>query len=80
MDNYEEPRISFVSGLVLGAMIGASIALLTAPEPGRRTRRRIQRTATGIRENAIYRWDDLADEVKDRVDETLRGARSKLGV
>src|SRR5690606_13751003 len=79
MDNHEEPRISFVSGLVLGAVIGAGIALLTAPQPGRRTRRRIQRKAIGIRENAGYRWDDLADEVRDRVDETLRGARSKLG-
>lgn len=79
MDYQNESRVSFMSGLLLGAVIGASIALLTAPEPGRRTRRRIQRSAVGLRDNASDRWEDLADEVKDKVDEALKGARHKLG-
>lgn len=79
MNNSDEPRISFISGLLLGAVIGASIALLTAPEPGRRTRRKIQRGATGLRESASERWEDLADEVRDKVEEALKGARQKLG-
>jgi len=78
MDDQNDPRISFMSGLLLGAVIGASIALLTAPEPGRRTRRRIQRTAVNFREHAGDRWEDIADDVKDKVDEAIRGARSKL--
>lgn len=78
MDDQNDARISFMSGLLLGAVIGASIALLTAPEPGRRTRRRIQRTAVNFREQAGDRWEDLADDVKDKVDEAIRGARTKL--
>jgi len=74
-----DTRISFMSGLVLGAVLGAGIALLTAPEPGRRTRRKIQRKAVHLRDTTGDRWEDLADEVRDKVDEVLNGARSKLG-
>jgi gas vesicle protein len=59
MDYDDDTRMSFMSGLILGAVIGASIALLTAPEPGRRTRRRIQRTANELRDTAGDRWEDL---------------------
>ena len=66
---------TFLSGLVLGAIIGAGVALLTAPQPGRRTRRQIRRRAVEFRDGASDRWEDLADEVKGKVDETLKGAR-----
>lgn len=78
MDYENETRISFMSGLILGAVLGASIALLAAPEPGRRTRRRIQRTANDLRDTAGERWEDLADDVRGRVDEAVKGARGKL--
>lgn len=78
--NYEdETRVSFMSGLLLGAVIGASLAFLTAPQPGRRTRRRIQRSAGEFRDTAGDRWEDLADDVREKVDEALKGARGKLG-
>ncbi|MDZ7779215.1 MAG: YtxH domain-containing protein [Gemmatimonadota bacterium] len=79
MEHQNETRISFLSGLLLGAAIGASVALLTAPEPGRRTRRRIQKTAGEFRDTAGDRWEDLADDVKGRVDEAFKGARDKIG-
>lgn len=74
----DEQVFNFVSGLLLGAAIGAGIALLTAPQSGRRTRRKIRRAAGDIRLGAEDRWDELADEVKDRVDEAVAGARKKL--
>ena len=79
MDYENDTRISFMSGLLLGAVIGASFALLTAPEPGRKTRRRIKRSAQDLRDTAEDRWEDLADDVRGRVDDALRGARHKLG-
>lgn len=79
MDYENDTRISFLSGLLLGAVIGASAALLTAPQPGRRTRRRLQRTATGLKDTASDRWEDVADDVRGRVDDALKGARSRLG-
>ena len=67
--------LNFVSGLVLGVVIGAGIALLTAPEKGFKTRRRLHRTASGLKSEAGDRWDELADDVTKKVDEAVRGAR-----
>ncbi|MGH7541011.1 MAG: YtxH domain-containing protein, partial [Gemmatimonadota bacterium] len=54
---YEDERdvVSFVSGLALGVLVGAGIALLVAPQSGRRTRRRIARTAEDLGETAADR-------------------------
>ena len=79
MDYENDNRVTFMSGLLLGALIGASVALLTAPEPGRRTRRRLQKTAGNLKDTAGDRWEDLADDVRGRVDDALKGARQKLG-
>ena len=69
---------SFLAGLVLGVAVGAGVALVLAPETGQRTRRRLKRVAGDLKETAVDRWDDLADEVRGRVDEVLEGARSRL--
>lgn len=78
-DGHEEQLVGFVAGLLLGAAIGATAALLSAPQSGRRTRRRIGRAATEIRRSTGDRFEDVATEVRGRVDEVLRGARSRLG-
>ena len=70
--------LNFVSGLVLGAVIGAGIALLMAPEPGRKTRRRIQKGAEVLGTQATDHWDELADDVKERVDQAVKGARKRF--
>ena len=69
---------SFLAGLVCGLAVGAGVALVLAPESGQRTRRRLKRVAGDLKETAADRWDDLADEVRGRVDEVLEGARSRL--
>ena len=69
---------NFVWGVLLGAVIGAGIALLAAPEPGRKARKRIKRAAGDLRKSAGYRLDDLADEMKGKVDEVVKGARTRF--
>lgn len=59
--------LNFVAGMLLGAVIGASLALLTAPQSGRKMRKRLVRAVSTAREGAADRWDDLADEVQDAV-------------
>ena len=73
----EAQSVNFISGLLLGLVVGAGIALLTAPQPGRRARRKITRTAVELRDSAADRWDHLADDMRDKVDEAIRGARRK---
>ena len=48
---------STISGLVVGAVLGAGIALLLAPASGVETRRRLGETARRVRENARQRFD-----------------------
>jgi gas vesicle protein len=70
--------LNFVTGLLLGAAIGAGVALLTAPEPGRRTRRRIRRKADDLRDTATDRWEGVAEDVRGKVDDAIRGARKRF--
>ena len=74
----ERQAVSFVSGLVLGAIIGAGVAILTAPQPGRKTRKKIQKVARRAKSQTRNRLDELATELKLRVDETVSAARDHL--
>jgi gas vesicle protein len=72
--DHEAHSMTFVSGFLLGAMVGAGIALLAAPEAGMR----IRRVAGELRDSAGDQWEDLAEDVKDRVDDAVRGARKRF--
>ncbi len=52
----------FFAGLVIGALVGAGIALLMAPQSGEETRAQIR---------------DASIELKDRADTTIAEARAK---
>ena len=78
-DGQEDQLVGFVAGLLLGAAIGATAALLSAPQSGRRTRRKIGRAALEIRKSTGDKWDDVAEEVKTKVDEALQVARKRVG-
>ncbi len=73
---YEERSsgLSFLAGLVLGAAIGAGVALLTAPQSGKRTRRKLQRAAAGVRSSATDRWNDFTGDVRS----VVKGGRRRL--
>jgi gas vesicle protein len=56
---------SFVLGFLVGAGIGATVALLKAPQSGEETRRRLQRTAEELRKEA----DSVLSTTKAHVQE-----------
>ena len=74
----EASSMRFVAGFLLGAIVGAGIALLAAPETGTRTRKRIRKVAGELRESAGDHWEDLATDVKEKVDDAVRGARKRF--
>ena len=79
MDNDDDGRLfNFFAGLVLGAAVGAAVALLTAPGSGEGTRSRIRRFAGDLKEGANDRLDELAEDMKGRVDDAIQGARRRL--
>lgn len=55
---------SFVAGLLIGALVGAGVALLFAPQSGADTRRVIRRRAKQLAAGAQDRYEDLADRVR----------------
>lgn len=49
-------RGGFLTGLIIGAALGAGVALLLAPASGEDTRRLIRRRAKGIQRQAAAAW------------------------
>ena len=56
--------VNFIAGMFLGAIIGVTVALFSAPQSGKRTRRRLVTAVSTARSAAGDRWDDLADQVQ----------------
>jgi gas vesicle protein len=60
----ETGSLNFVAGLAMGAILGASIALLTAPQSGKRTRRGIVRAVEDARDTADDRWGETRGQLR----------------
>jgi hypothetical protein len=63
----ESGAVNFIAGMLLGAVIGASLALLTAPQSGGKTRKRLVRAVStrGTRGRSLGRpGDEVQGAVK----------------
>lgn len=58
-------------GFILGGVLGASLALLYAPESGRRTRERLRDLAADVRDKTI----DMSEEFRDKAEDVLERGR-----
>lgn len=58
-----ETSTGFFSGLLLGAVIGAAIGILYAPQPGSETRRLVKEKAVEVKEKAAQ----AASKIKQAV-------------
>jgi gas vesicle protein len=64
-----EASTGFFSGLILGAVIGAAVALLYAPQPGTETRRVVKEKALEVKEKAAK----AARKIKESVSSAIKG-------
>jgi gas vesicle protein len=62
----ETDSAGVVKWFLLGALVGAGLGLLFAPQSGERTRKQIARKAKALRNEAEDRWDDLVDDVETK--------------
>jgi gas vesicle protein len=68
----------FATGLILGAVLGAVIALLAAPHTGARTRRDLGRKARRVRHDVEDRWDGAHRNVQRKVRRRKRKVRGQV--
>jgi gas vesicle protein len=66
---------NFVAGMLVGAVLGAGIALLSAPDSGKATRTRIVRRVRGPHEDSHDEDEGPAD--RDEIVATLKRRRRK---
>ncbi len=80
---------ALLAGITIGALIGAGVALLLAPQAGEDTRRDLSRRARELRDQATDRWDDASHrarrevrrrgrQLRERLDEGIDQVREKL--
>lgn len=71
---------NFATGLLIGALVGAGLALLFAPEKGEAVRRKLGKKARRVTESAREVVEDAAEEVRDEVARRRREIARNLGV
>ena len=75
-DNDSRHFGKLITGIALGLVVGATVALLFAPGPGTRTRRKLRRAVKQAGWRSRDAWDDLRIELR-RATRQLRRARHR---
>lgn len=69
---------SFLTGILVGAAVGAGIALLFAPASGDDTRRLIRRRARALEKDASRSWGTARDEARRQFKDKKEALRERL--
>ncbi len=69
--------VGFMGGALIGAIVGAGVALLVAPERGAVTRRRIRARFEDASDDAMDRFEDLRDDANRRLRKGQRRLRRR---
>lgn len=64
---------SFLSGFIIGGLVGAAVSLMMAPQSGAETRQQLRSKGVELRDRAE---DELGD-IRDRAERTLADVRTQ---
>lgn len=66
---------SFVGGVILGALVGAAVALLYTPMTGEEARKVLKKKALLAKKKAMEMKDEMAEELGDLKERAAREAK-----
>lgn len=73
-----EQHTASIATFLKGALVGAAVALLFAPRPGRETRTRLREELEGLRDGLEDRLQEARGDLEGRVDEVRRGVGDRV--
>ena len=75
---------AFITGTLIGGLVGATVALLYAPRSGQETRTVIKEKSLELKDKAVetgeelrHKAQDFADQTKARIEETADATKEK---
>jgi gas vesicle protein len=70
----ESNGFAFLSGVVLGGLVGAAVALLLAPQPGEETREQLREKSLELKDRMI----ELSEEARKKAEEFQSEGRATV--
>lgn len=68
----------FFAGLMIGGLVGASVALLLASQAGEETRAQIKNKSFELKDQTAKRWQGALEKGQDRVVEALGYGKERV--
>ncbi len=69
---------NFLTGIVIGAIVGAAAGVLLAPESGEETRKKIADKTSGLKEDLETKFQEISEKIKNLENEALTGFKEKF--
>lgn len=67
-----------LTGITIGALVGAAVALLFAPQSGDDTRAELSKRAKALRDDASDYWDDTSSRARREFGRRKRRIRERM--